>query len=610
MRESPKRRSVVNLLELLEAGKVEEFNASRGVRRPPDLFAADLSNKNLRGANLSNANLEKADLSGSDLTGAILEKCNLSGADLTGAKLVGVQGIKIRCKETWFEDVSFEDSDFTGGDFREAVLNGAHAAGTIFNAVRFSGAEITNADLRGADLTEARLANADFSGTKLDSAVFLNAKMAETEFTRASLKSADLTGVRGNGAKLNHVDLSGAVLREADLTEADFGGSNLTGADLTRADLGGASLEGANLNQAIFVHASLESVEFSEEQRSVIITESAGEDTSVAEEIVFTDLRADSVEGTVGLTWENETEAGQLSLRAAVFGTNGKVEAGSVKLPVPMEMVLAHGMAATTEGYVALCFLERPSGMTLMVSEVSPFGDLGGTRSLEFDYRPAVSPVIVSDGDGVLIYGLSRRGPTLFVHRYSASGLERLWGEPCPTARGFVGENPPLLVTKGGTLVPVGKDGLGKPVNCPDGFPGRHAACKLTESGVFVAWIRSGGLGFFCAELEPGVRPEVDHLAPKSEISQLELLSIDGEVTAFYTTEQGGKMSAVACYGMQLPFGKPFPVLVRDDEDVERVLPIQSQDGVRVVCQTIDDKVVVVKLKGEKASKWGDFPTR
>jgi uncharacterized protein YjbI with pentapeptide repeats len=599
----------VNLLELLEAGKVEEFNASRGVRRPPDLFAADLSNKNLRGANLSGANLEKADLSGADLTGAILEGCNLSGSDLTGAKLIGVQGLKIRCREAWLEDVSLVDSDFTGGDFREAVLNGVNAVGTVFNAVRFSGAEVLNADLSGADMTEARLANADFSGTKLDSAVLVQAKMGETEFTRASMKEADLTGARGSGVKLNHVDLSGAVLREADLTEADFGGSNLSGADLTRADLARASLEGAVLAKAIFVHASLDEVELSETQLKDIITESAEEDTDLVEEIVFTDLRVASVEGTVGLTWENETQSGSLSLRAAVFGTNGQVEAGSVKLPVPMEMVLAHGMTATTEGYVALCFLERPSGMALMVSEISPFGDLGGTRTLEFDYRPVVNPVIVSDGDGVLIYGLSRRGPTLMAHRYSAAGLERLWGEACPTARGFVGENPPLLVTKGGTLVPISKTGLGKPVSCPDGFPGRQATCKLTENGVLVAWVRSSGTGFFCAELEPGVRPDVDHLAPKSEISQLGLVQDGNDLTAIYTTEQGGKMSAVACYGMNLPFGKAFPILVRDDEDVERIFPIQGQNGIQVACQTIDDKVVVVKLAGEKASPWGAFPS-
>jgi len=66
----------------------------------------------------------------------------------------------------------------------------------------------------------------------------------------------------------------------------------------------------------------------------------------------------------------------------------------------------------------------------------------------------------------------------------------------------------------------------------------------------------------------------------------------------------------VACYGMQLPFGKPFPVLVQDDEDVERVLPIETEGGVRVVCQTIDDKVVVMDLKGEKATRWGAFPTQ
>ena len=88
----------------------------------------------------------------------------------------------------------------------------------------------------------------------------------------------------------------------------------------------------------------------------------------------------DSVEGTVGMTWENETPNGSLSLCAGVLGPAGQVDGGAVRLPVPIEMVLAHGMAATTEGYVVLCFLERPFGMAVMVSEISPMGDLGGTN--------------------------------------------------------------------------------------------------------------------------------------------------------------------------------------------------------------------------------------
>ena len=598
----------MNLLELLEAGKVDEFNAKRGVRRPPDLFAADLSNKNLREADLSGANLEKADLSGSDLTGALLEKCNLAGADLTGAVMKDVRGIKVRCKEAWFEDVSLEGADFTGGDFQGAVFNGVKGAGANFNSGRLSGCEFKDADLTGADLSEARLANADFTRCQLDTALLLQAKMGGTEFTLASLKDADLTGARGSGAKLNHANLSGAILREADLTEADFGGARLERADLTRADLARASLAGAILNDAVFVHARLDEVELTEEQKGVIITESADVE-EVAADIVFEELQIDAVEGTVGMTWENETASGAIRLCAAVFGPGGNVEEGHVTLPVPIEMVLAHGMAATSEGYVALCFLERPSGMTLMASEISPMGDLGSTRSLEFDYRPAVTPVIVSDGDGVLIYGLSRRGPTLFVHRYSSAGLERLWGEPCPTARGFVGASPPLLVTKGGTMQPIGREGLGRPVSCPDGFPGRHAGCCPGDDGnLVVAWLSSGGKGLFTAELVPGERPEVDHLINKVEVAQLEVVQTEEGPMAVYTSEQAGEMSAVACYGMLLPFGKPFPILEDENQDVERVFPFMTETGLLVACQTMDDKVVLVKVNGQKAKKWGVFP--
>ncbi|MEC7240801.1 MAG: pentapeptide repeat-containing protein [Myxococcota bacterium] len=598
----------MNLLELLEAGNVEEFNAKRGVRRPPDLFAADLSNKNLRDADLSGANLEKADLSGSDLTGALLERCNLSGADLTGAILTGVRGIKVRCKEAWFEDVALDGADFTGGDFREAVLNGAKGAGAILSGVRLSGAEVKDADLSGADLTEARLANADFSGTRLNNALLARATMGGTEFTQATLVDADLSGARATGVKLNHTDLSGAVLREADLTEADLGGARMPRADLTRADLARASLQGADLNEAIFVHARLDEVELTEEQKAVIVTDSDEVEDS-AGELVFHDLQIDAVEGTVGITWENETAAGGLSLLGAVFGPSGHVEEGPVRLPVPLEMVLAHGMAATSEGYVALCFMERPSGMTLMVSEISPMGDLGGTRTLDFDYRPAVTPVIVSDGDGVLIYGLSRRGPTLFVHRYTSAGLERLWGEACPTARGFVGVNPPLLVTKGGTLLPVGKEGLGKAVSCPEGFPGRHASCCIDEEGIHVAWLKSGVQGFFFATLVPGERAEVDHLLKQREIAQLEMINTEEGPLALFTSEQGGEMSPVACYGVELPAGvRPFPILEDADVDVERVLPFKSDGVLRVACQTMDDAVVVMDVASGKSKRWGQFP--
>ena len=58
---------------------------------------------------------------------------------------------------------------------------------------------------------------------------------------------------------------------------------------------------------------------------------------------------------------------------------------------------------------------------------------------------------------------------------------------------------------------PVGKDGLGKAVSCPDGFPGRHASCCITDEGIQVAWLKSGTQGFFTANLVPGERAEIDY---------------------------------------------------------------------------------------------------
>ena len=54
-----------------------------------DLRKANLSDANLNSADLSDANLSGADLSGANLSGANLFSANLSGADLSGANLSG-----------------------------------------------------------------------------------------------------------------------------------------------------------------------------------------------------------------------------------------------------------------------------------------------------------------------------------------------------------------------------------------------------------------------------------------------------------------------------------------------------------------------------------------
>ena len=69
------------LIELLQAGKVDEFNK---FREDNSDFKINLSD-----AYLSSARLYRANLTGANLSGAILDDADLTGANLSGANLTG-----------------------------------------------------------------------------------------------------------------------------------------------------------------------------------------------------------------------------------------------------------------------------------------------------------------------------------------------------------------------------------------------------------------------------------------------------------------------------------------------------------------------------------------
>ena len=101
----------MELLQLLEQEKVEEFNANRGLSTRIDLFAADLADKNLTGVNLTGVNLQKADLSGCNLTDAELNQTDLSGADLTGAVLKNISAMRSRWRDACLGEADLSDAD-------------------------------------------------------------------------------------------------------------------------------------------------------------------------------------------------------------------------------------------------------------------------------------------------------------------------------------------------------------------------------------------------------------------------------------------------------------------------------------------------------------------
>jgi uncharacterized protein YjbI with pentapeptide repeats len=136
-----------DLIKLLKAGRVEEFNA----RLANSSFSRlDLQLIDLSGANLSGASLKKAYLKGADLSGANLSGANLSGASLTEADLT---------------EADLTEADLTGANLREADLSGANLSGA-----NLSGADLRGVNLSGANLTEADLSGANLSGANLSGA--------------------------------------------------------------------------------------------------------------------------------------------------------------------------------------------------------------------------------------------------------------------------------------------------------------------------------------------------------------------------------------------------------------------------------------------------------
>jgi hypothetical protein len=67
------------------------------LRRPFDLYRANLSGQFLREDDLREANLSDANLSGADLSEADLRGADLSSADLSGANNLGAKGLEEAC---------------------------------------------------------------------------------------------------------------------------------------------------------------------------------------------------------------------------------------------------------------------------------------------------------------------------------------------------------------------------------------------------------------------------------------------------------------------------------------------------------------------------------
>ena len=206
------------------------------LRRPFDLYHANLSQQWLGGNNLSGAILGNANLTGADLFHA-----NLTGANLFAAKLT---------------DASVAGATLTGAHLYSAKLSRANLSGTNLSGANLLFADLSGANLIGATLTGATLFRASLNSADLSRATLTGANLDEANLDGANLTDALLSDANLAGANLTGAKLSRAKLSRANLFGANLSGANLTGADLTGANLS-ANLSGANLTDAVLSNARL-----------------------------------------------------------------------------------------------------------------------------------------------------------------------------------------------------------------------------------------------------------------------------------------------------------------------------------------------------------------
>lgn len=483
---------------------VAAFNKIRVPGERLDLFAEDLSGLNLAGIDLSGVNLEKSDLSGTDLSGGRLAKVWMSESDAPGVKMGQTFALLAKIR-----DADLTEADLSGADFGKADLSGSRLDDSTGASVRLAGARLKEISAQrakwpGVDLQEAGIEKADFTEADLTGAKLGELQGHGARFDRASLDRAegakvDLRKGSFQGASLVGVSLVGVRLEDADLTGADLSGANLTKANLSRAKLDGAKLDGArlveaNLDGATFEGASWKGADLTGiDAAGLGLAEDAvaslaawGAAAVVDGEAIYDDVSCAVVGDTTTLLWPNPEGETSSSIRWQVWRGGARIAHGV--LPVSGASVLSHAALAYRGRFALVCLAERAGTASVLRWDVDLDGALTGPVTSPVGYEPSVLPVFRSDGERLWMWGLSRRGPSVCVHRDDGEGMVRVGEHPWAQARGFIGRHRPVLMCKAGILMHLSESGIGSPLRAPDGFPSKVFAIAPVEERMVAVW--------------------------------------------------------------------------------------------------------------------------
>jgi uncharacterized protein YjbI with pentapeptide repeats len=613
----------MSLLDLLTGERVDEFNQTRGQRRKLDLFASELAGLSLSGVDLSGAYLEKSDLTGTDLSDANLTRADLSGVDASEVKLAGGICVGAKWKGADLTGASLDAADLSHGDLAEAILAESHGSD-----MRLTGARLRDADCTGVKWPDLEAQEARFHQANLTGAVLTGATLDEASFHECEMAGADLTGARAPKGRFTASKLQNATLVRLSAPESSFENADLTGADLTGADLRkanlkgavltGAKLSGANLADAILDGVDLASLDLagvdltghdprtlglSADQMGTLAAVGVAADSDAP--LHFTDVALARRGDVVAVIWENADSEEVLSLRWALCRPGSDPKIGA--LPISPEGVLARAVVPHDDGFLLAILQDRTDGAACLFYPLSISGELGKARVEPLGYEPGIIPVVRGDHGIVWMYCLARRGPTLVVQRLGETSLETVSSSKQATARGFVGRHHPVLLSKGGVLLPVTRAGtVGAPLRHPPQFPGRVSSSMIAGDEVVVVWLEErkserdpGGLRY--SWLVPTGNPRIDVLTNRDAVTALDALAVGDEAWVCWTeTDRTG----CVVYASNLADGDVRTV-ARFDDDLEDVRLFGDEDGVLAALTTADERLVLVDLDGHPRGELG-----
>lgn len=498
-----------SLLQLLQDGKVSQFNSKRGRRARLEFFAADLSGLKLSGVDLSGAQLEKADLSDTDLSDAILVRANLSGADLSSTNLSGAELGQAKLRDCYIEDCDFSDANLMSADLSDSELYRCKFGGASLASARFKRSTLEGCGFDGVDAHEMKLSGAKVNDCSFRGSELKEVSMKGAEVSGGSFYGADLGKALLRETVLTKVNLDETILSGADLRNVKFVSCTLDATDMTRADLVDAEFEDCNIDEVVLLEAE-------------VPPELIGRAMPQLPALGVPHL-ADASFATNGLniaaTWTEEDDNNQwVRVGVGHFGTQGFAAAPA--LPVPGELVLATALAATPDGYAVVVLVDRPGGVVTHLFPIDPHADniVGASRRIELPYRPMVRPILRWESGALHIYGLASGNPAALTVMRVEDGpvLTTCHASAAGTARGFASDHAPVVLSKGGTLSVTTRTGPTGLASAPQDFPGKTCGVAVAADGTLaLAWVPGSGKGFKVTEARPGKVEEPDLIDPK-----------------------------------------------------------------------------------------------